>query len=243
MSYINKALKKAQKEKDTHKHEYDGVLSAYQEKKSLFSSKPLLLSTLLVIIGLLAFTSYSWFAFKDHDNPVKKQVTDKKDKRPKISPALKKPAVKSTTKKPGPPIRGRDTLKKPVNIKGLYARAKAFHQRTRLRDAKRMYREVLKVDPNYVDALNNLGVLYLQEKNYKAAQTNFETAIRLMPENVDPYYNLACVYALKGETKPGIMHLKKACSLNKAAKNWARKDTDLKNLRQEPEFKKITKME
>ena len=121
----------------------------------------------------------------------------------------------------------------------LFKRGRIFQKSGRLNDAKRVYKMALKADPVYVDALNNLGVIYLHEKNYNAAQANFEKAFRLAPRNVDPCYNLACVFALKGDTKQGILYLKKACLLNADAKNWARTDNDLKNLRGMPEFEKI----
>ena len=109
--------------------------------------------------------------------------------------------------------------------------------------SRRLYQETLKADPGYVEALNNLGVIFIHEKNYDAAQQNFEKAIRVKPEYVDPYYNLACVYALMGDTKPGIAHLKRAASLDREVVKWAREDTDLKNLRGVPEFEDMIRIE
>ena len=87
--------------------------------------------------------------------------------------------------------------------------------------------------------MNNLGVLYIRDKDYTAAQRSFEKAIQLQPGYVDSYYNLACLYAIKGEARQGLDHLKKAASLDRTAKDWARKDTDLENLRGLPEFEEI----
>jgi len=248
MSYIHKALKKAQREKYSQHQEYDGVLSA-QRETNRFSRKPVVLISLVVAVGLLAFAFYSWFDSKDNTDASKIIAANKKPVQPLVrekiskSPATRKePAtVPSDKKTVSPPVPDKEKISKQTNVKQTYYRARSFQKNGRYSDAKQLYQKALKADPNYVDALNNLGVIYIREKNYKEAQANFERAIRFEPENVDPYYNLACVYALKGEIKLGIAHLKKACSLDRSAIVWARTDADLRNLRESPEFDKIIK--
>jgi len=87
--------------------------------------------------------------------------------------------------------------------------------------------------------LNNLGVIYIQERNYSKARNSLESAIRLKPEYVDPYYNLACLYAIKGDVMKSLDNLEKAVSLNKSVMEWARKDRDLQNIRGVHEFEEI----
>ena len=120
-----------------------------------------------------------------------------------------------------------------------YNRAKRFHNRGRLEEAKRLYEETLRLDPGYVDALNNLGVIYLRKRDYFAAQRSLEKAVRLSPRYAEPFYNLACLNAVKGEIKQALAHLTKAVSLDPMVKDWARKDTDLESLRHLPEFKDL----
>ena len=126
-----------------------------------------------------------------------------------------------------------------INAKAFYNRARIFHKSDRLQDARRLYQKTLRLDPGYVDALNNLGVIYIHEKDYPAAQSSLEKAIRLKPGYVDPYYNLACLYALRGEVRESLAHLKKAVLLDHSVRDWARRDTDLQNLWGVPEFKNI----
>ncbi len=237
MSYIHKALRKAQRDKDSQRQGYDGVLSA-QRGTNRFSGKAIFLISLVMVAGLLTFAFYSWFDSKDNAD-TDKIVSVSKD--PVRAPVRKKTLQPTAvSKKPGTrPDRIKSSAH--INVKQLYYRARAFQKSGRLRDAKQLYRKALKADPNYVDALNNLGVIYIQEKNYKEAQTNFERAIRFKPGNVDPYYNLACIYALRGEITLGIAHLKKACALDRSAKKWAQTDVDLQNLKGSPEFEKIIK--
>ena len=120
-----------------------------------------------------------------------------------------------------------------------YNRAKIFHRRGRVNQAKRLYQETLKSDPGHVDALNNLGVIFIQEGNYPAAQRHFEKAMRLKPAYAEPFYNLACLHAIKGEVKQGLALLERAVSIDTTARDWARKDSDLANLRGTPEFETI----
>ena len=87
--------------------------------------------------------------------------------------------------------------------------------------------------------LNNLGVIYIQEGKYSEARNSLENAIRLKPEYIDPYYNSACLYALKGEVRKSLNNLKQAISLDKSVREWARKDRDLQNLRGVPEFEEM----
>ena len=109
-----------------------------------------------------------------------------------------------------------------------------------MKEAQRLYKQALKHKPDNVYALNNLGVIYIQQRNYSKASNNLESAIRLKPEYADPYYNLACLYSFKGKTIKSLENLKKAISLDKSAKEWARKDRDLQNMRGVPEFEEIT---
>jgi len=174
----------------------------------------LLISVVFVLVAV-AFALYYWLDFK---SPAVTTISGHKLK-------------KAITKTPPAPV---------PDPEKLYNKARLFHQRGRLRDAKRMYQEALRLHPGYVDALNNLGVIFIHDRNFIEARRSFEKAIRLQPGNVDPYYNLACVCAVMGETKMSLTYLKKAVSLDRSAIDWARKDADLQKLKGLSEFKKIT---
>jgi len=249
MSSIHKALRKAQREKDNQHQEYDGVLTA-QGGKRVFSSKPVLLGSLLIVVVLCALIFYLWFEPRNMTTSQEKQKPGQEDvstlvKEKPVSPSFQKQPVKAQIKKRQVPSHGSDKglLSGAENIKQTYDKARSFQKIGRLNDAKRLYHKVLKADPDFTDALNTLGVILMVEKNYKAAQANFEKASRLEPKNVDPQYNLACVHALNGKIRQGLLHLKKACLLDKAARDWARTDADLANLRKMPEFENIIRME
>jgi tetratricopeptide (TPR) repeat protein len=214
MSYINEALKKAQKQRETKYQEYSGVTSRTEKKGRLFPGSLALWIFIIFVFISVAFAIYYWFDFKG----------------PSITTTPGHKLKKAVTRMPPVPI---------TDPEKIYNKARLFHKSGRLRDAKRMYQEALRLHPGYVDALNNLGVIFIHDRDFIAARSSFQKAIRLEPANVDPYYNLACVCAVMGETKMSLAYLKKAVSLNKSAIDWARKDADLQKLRGLSEFKDI----
>ena len=213
MSYIHEALQKAQKEKDARYPKYRRIFLVPKRKPGILAVRPVWPISLLVI--LLAFALYSWL-----DSRGKETISAPENLKPEVN-------VRSEIV---------------VDAKELYDRARHFHKMGRVKDARRLYQKALMLDKGHVHALNNLGVIGIQEGNYSEARKSLENAIRLKPEYVDPHYNLACLYAVKGEVKKSLGHLKTAVSLDKLVREWARKDRDLQNLRGVPGFEEIIKV-
>jgi tetratricopeptide (TPR) repeat protein len=212
MSYIHEALQKAQKEKDGRFPKYKRILLGSKGKPGIFFSRTVWVISLIVI--LLAFTFYSWFDFK-----YKKTLSAPKNQETVAS----------------------HKIEASVNFVKFYERAKYFQKIGRLKEAEGFYKQALALEPDNIFVLNNLGVIYIQQRNYLKARNSLESAIRIKPEYVDPYYNLACLYSLKGNVMKSLENLKKAISLNKLVREWARKDRDLQNMRSVPEFEEIIK--
>ncbi len=127
----------------------------------------------------------------------------------------------------------------PESAAACYEKARAFNREGRLSDAGAWYEKVIAMDPGHVQALNNLGVLRLHEKDYPAARRCFEKASHLKPDYVDPYYNLACVSAVTDQADQGLRYLEKAISLDPNVREWARKDPDLDALRESVLFREM----
>ena len=211
MSYIHEALRKAQKEKDSQRPDHHRPFSGTLKKRGVFTGRSRWLVALGVI--LLAFTLYSWLDFNG-----KEAVTAFDEK---VKPAVQPERID------------------PVQAADFYKRACLLHRSGRLDDAKGFYKKALMLDSNSVRALNDLGVAYMQGREYSEAQESFEQAIERKPDYVDAYYNLACLYALKGEKTRSLTYLKKAISLDASVREWAKKDRDLENLKRRTEFQKI----
>ena len=210
MSYIHQALKKAQIERDDRYGKYGGIVSS-RSKKSGRAKKLILLIVVSLVILFLAFVSYSWL---DFNGP---QVETN------IVPKQREPV-------------NLEIREKTADAMELYQRGKEHHKSGRLNKARMWYEQALMADPGCVVALNNLGVLLIKGKNYPAARGRFEKAIRLKPGYVDPYYNLACLFALTDQPEQALRYLKRAVSIDPQAKEWALEDADLEKLRNQPGF-------
>jgi len=121
----------------------------------------------------------------------------------------------------------------------LYLDALAHHREGSLQKAKKLYEAALKISPDLASAWNNLGAIYMKERNYSAALSVLQKALRIKPNDADPYYNLACVYTLQKDIARGLSYLKKAVSVDGEARNWAMTDADLKNLHGHSEYEQI----
>ena len=64
------------------------------------------------------------------------------------------------------------------------------HQKNNIKDAQNYYQKVLELDPNYVDAHNNLGVIFKGLGENQRAKECFEKAIKINPNFADALNNL-----------------------------------------------------
>lgn len=242
MSYIHEALKKAQVERDLGKGPDSGI-PAPNRKKSFFTVKRTLFLTASLLMVLLAFAGYSWWDHSSLPESIESGGQRTEDRRQKTDDRGPSSVIRHPSSEPGPASAKRKPEENRENLAESYQKARAFHREGRLPDAGIWYEKVISMDPGHVEALNNRGVLHLHNKNYSAARKCFEKAIRLKPDYVDPYYNLACVSAARGRVKQGLRYLGKAISMAPGVKGWAQKDPDLDPLRASPRFKEIVMSE
>jgi len=81
--------------------------------------------------------------------------------------------------------------------------------------ALKLYNEkILNLDPDNVDALIILGVIYFNERIYSKAEILFINAINLAPNNELALYNLGVLYGTKGEFRNAEIALNKAALIN-----------------------------
>jgi len=212
MSYINEALKKAQELKDSENSGYHGIADASPTKRSRLGVKILLYSLPVLLIVTAVFSIRLL-----RDESVGKKKVDASNNGP------------STVQ----------TGNKSIAVKELYEKALGFYRSGKAAEAKKLYEAALGLDPGYVEALNNLSIIYIQEKDFNAAKNSLEKAVRLNPAYVESYYNLACLCAIKGDIDQGVGYLKKAISLDRGVKEWARNDSDLDSLRRSEAFNKL----
>ena len=101
------------------------------------------------------------------------------------------------------------------------------------------YEGVVKEKANHIDALKILGNLYTQDKQYEAGLMIDLKLIRLLPEDPNVHYNLACSFALLGRSKQALDTLRKAIIHGYKDYRHMKDDEDLASLRGSPEFQEI----
>ena len=69
------------------------------------------------------------------------------------------------------------------------------------------FQHSLKLNPEYLIALNNLGNAYRQAKRWDEAQKTFERVLEVSAQDADASYGLAMVFAQKNDT----VELKSIC--------------------------------
>ena len=294
MSYINNALRKVQKDKDSRYTGYEHMVCAPGKEPQWQRRRLVLAGTILFLLftaGLVTFLYSS--ADKKSSGPAIPQaplaaqaVVTRTEPAQSVSPAIhppvsvppvetgqpveKSPAMeksmaktetasaaqagnhniqKETVKETGPAAPGTGTQTvaqekvpkqdKNADVRALYAQALKKHQAGDLREAKELYKKVIKMDPQNVQALNNLGVVYMKQKVYKWATIRLNDALKIKPDYADAHYNLACVYAKTNDTQNSIHRLKDAVKLNPDVKNWVKTDRDLDNVSALPEYQKL----
>jgi len=242
MSYINDALRKAQKDKKSPYAAYETIVSASGKK----FNKP---RKWKYIAGILIFLFCAVVIFSLLHRPEDKKipantlmVSNEQFVVPLVKPAVEEPPA--ATKKEASLTIKKDEAKNKVrpeiaDAKKLYAQALKKHQEGNLEEAKELYKKVVKIDPRNVEALNNLGVVYMKKKVHKWAIIRLNDALKVKYDYPDAHYNLACIYAQQNDTNKSLAYLKNAIRFNPEVRKWAENDNDMKVLVHLPEFKKL----
>lgn len=245
MSYINEALQKVQKEKESPYAPYGDIVSSEGKKpdhrRKRFSAIGLAI-VFFYAAGMIVFLYWPEMNMKPRGatviqgpivatmQPLQDGAMEvKEEKQNVLIPAGGK--KQEASPKPSPSDPGI-----------LYAQALQKQNKGKLEEAKALYKKVIKADPRHVSALNNLGVIFMNQKMYKQAVGSFNEALNVRRNYVDAHYNLACLYAQKNDTKQSLLYLKNAIDINPEAKQWAAQDDDLKALVDLPEFNQLVQI-
>jgi hypothetical protein len=237
MSYINDALRKLQKEKKTRYVAYDHIVWA-PGKKSEPPQKWLSIIGILIAFFFAAGMIVLLYGIEDKKVPVIHRISA----TPIVPPVVKEHGPNKNTKVEFEPQKTTAKVRTKQEIaesKALYTQALERHREGKLEEAKKLYRKVVEIDQHNVQAFNNLGVIYMGEKNYKRAIMRFNNALDIKHDYVDAHYNLACLYAQKNDVPQSLFYLKNAIEFNPEVRQWAKNDSDLKALANLPEFKKL----
>lgn len=80
--------------------------------------------------------------------------------------------------------------------------------------AAEAFGRALTADVEFGPAHNNLGLVYLKQKDWYTAAREFDFACKLMPRRAEPRGNLGLVYEEAGETDRAVTYYREAISLD-----------------------------
>jgi Flp pilus assembly protein TadD len=95
----------------------------------------------------------------------------------------------------------------------------------RVEEAADAYQKALKLQANFVEAMNNLAVVRAGQGNLQEARHWFEQAIEINPEDAYPYNNLGVIYESEGKFDSALHYyeeaVKRSPDLVEAKENYA----------------------
>lgn len=126
-------------------------------------------------------------------------------------------------------------------------RGVAFKMLGKYDDSIESYESALKVNPEYKQALLNMGLVYWQRKepgDLNNAIQYLDRALKISHEDSNSdahaYYLKACCHSLINEAEQALEDLKEAIILNSNFKEEARKDSDFDNICEQNDFQQLT---
>lgn len=100
-----------------------------------------------------------------------------------------------------------------AEVRRMLEGALEYHNKGRLEQAERLYRKILKADPNNIDALHLTGAIALQKGNNEAAQTYLAKTIELKPDLALAHSNLGNALTNLGRLDEAVASCRNAIAL------------------------------
>lgn len=84
-----------------------------------------------------------------------------------------------------------------------------YLERGEFKKAKKEFKSAIKLDENFVYAIDHLAITYRQRDKYKSAIKYYKKSLDIFPEGNLALLNLAVVYSLKGDNANSIKYFEK----------------------------------
>ena len=92
------------------------------------------------------------------------------------------------------------------------------------------FKKVIEMAPNIAEGYVNLTTAYLRQNLPVEAREGCLHALNTFPKTALLHYNLACAYALEGESEKSVKSLTQAVNLNPELKTFAQEEKALKEI-------------
>jgi len=120
-----------------------------------------------------------------------------------------------------------------------YNEGNKFLKQNKIEDAIKNYKMALHHNEYFEEAYINLSTAYLNKKSFKLSLKTLKTLESINPKHPLLHYNFSCYYSLLGNIPKGIESLKQAISHGFKNHQILKTDPDIKNLRQNPQFREL----
>ena len=90
---------------------------------------------------------------------------------------------------------------KNLTIDEAFSLAVKNHKKNYIRVAQKLYEKILKINPNHIDALNNLGSIFKELDQIEKAKKCYEKVIEIDPNYLNALNNLGIVFSELGENR------------------------------------------
>jgi tetratricopeptide (TPR) repeat protein len=128
-------------------------------------------------------------------------------------PAVPPAAIREEDKKPPPPR----VLLAMGTVKEQQADALKDHPdiQARLRDeARRAYQEILKTDPDHVEAIRGVARIYARMGDYERAQDTYQKAVAKHPRDVALWFDFGMMYDRRKQWPEGMQCFRKGLEID-----------------------------
>lgn len=102
----------------------------------------------------------------------------------------------------------------PATVGELELNGRTAAEKGRHHEAIRIYRELLEIQPEFVEIINNLGLSLRSVGELEEAAKEFEKAIRINPEYAIAYANMALALTDLERFEEAIVYLKDSCRID-----------------------------
>lgn len=99
------------------------------------------------------------------------------------------------------------------SLDGYFGLGNALTNLGRMDEAIAAYQEALKINPNDIPTLTNLGVAYYQQGRLREAQDTFRKVLSLNPDDAETHYLLAAALIQAGDLATAEQELNRALEL------------------------------
>lgn len=91
--------------------------------------------------------------------------------------------------------------------------AVSYHQTGAISEAERLYRKVLKSQPNHPAAALNIALLHAEQGRTRSAKSLLGNLLRVRPDNGDAHHLIAKLFEREGEVRKASYHFARAANL------------------------------